>query len=434
MKLIQGAAALLLAVPGLFPPRLAAQQETEIPGVTARLVELRQYNGVLRLGIALKNSGEKLASEAKPLEFSKVVIIDAQSKQKHFALKDADGHYLAGPEQDWNDGGRWFPKIPPGGEASVWALFEPLSAGTKVSVQVPLMFPFDDVQIAEGPPGSSLQVAGTTSPLTARLVSAKRSEGQLKIQLKISNAGKTTAMEPIRYADACVFEPKSSQKYHLLKDTEGIFQVQPIADRNEGGRWFLSSVRPGTDALMSLTFPAPPDSVQLVDLMLPGFVPFEAVAISGTGGSSAAGVRVAGKTLGLEGALKELNAEVTPREIKINLEADVLFDFDKADLKSAAEPSLEKVVTVLKAYPTAQVEIDGHTDGKGSASYNQGLSARRASSVANWLSAHTGMSTGSFHTKGWGATKPVAPNTNADGSDNSEGRQKNRRVEIVVQK
>jgi outer membrane protein OmpA-like peptidoglycan-associated protein len=435
MKRIRAAAVLLLAGSGLSPQRLAAQQETEIPGVTARLVELRQYNGVLRLGISLKNSAEKLASSAKPLEFSKVMLVDAQSKQKHFAMKDADGHYLAGPVQDWNDGGRWYAKIPPGGEASVWVLFEPLSSATKISVQVPLMFPFDDVQISEGPPGSSQQVAGTIPPLTARLVSAKRSEGQLKIQIKVSNAGRTTSTAAgLRYADAFVFEPKSQKKYPLLKDSENIFLAQPISDRNEGGRWFLSSVRPGTDALMSLVFPAPPDSVQQVDVVIPGFIPFEAVSFSGTGGSSAAGVEVAGKTLGLEGALKELNAEVTPQEIKINLGADVLFDFDKADLKSSAEPSLDKVVTVLKAYPTAQVEIDGHTDRKGNASYNQGLSERRASSVANWLSARSGLSVGNFHRKGWGATQPVAPNTKPDGSDNPEGRQKNRRVEIVVTK
>jgi outer membrane protein OmpA-like peptidoglycan-associated protein len=123
---------------------------------------------------------------------------------------------------------------------------------------------------------------------------------------------------------------------------------------------------------------------------------------------------------------------VTPQEIKINLAADVLFDFDKADLKPAAEPSLEKVVTVLKAYPTAQVQIDGHTDGKGNASYNQGLSERRAASVAKWLGAHSGLSAANFHTKGWGATKPVAPNTKPDSSDNPEGRQKNRRVEVAI--
>jgi outer membrane protein OmpA-like peptidoglycan-associated protein len=361
------------------------------------------------------------------------MLVDAQVKQKHFAMKDADGHYLGGPISDWTGGGRWYAKIPPGGQALVWVLFEPVTAGSKMTVQVPLMFPFDDVVVTEGAPASGQQVAASVPPLTARLVSAKRSEGQLKVQVKISNPGKTVPSgSTVRYADTFVFDPTSKQKYLLLKDTEGVFLAQPISDKNDGGRWFASSVRPGADALMSLIFPAPPDSVQQVDIMIPGFAPFEAVSITGTGGGSASGVGVAGKSLGLEGVLKELNAEVTPEEIKINLAADVLFDFDKADLKPAAEPSLEKVVTVLKAYPAAQVQIDGHTDGKGDASYNQGLSERRAASVAKWLGTHSALSAANFHTKGWGATKPVAPNTKPDGSDNPEGREKNRRVEIVV--
>ena len=213
-----------------------------------------------------------------------------------------------------------------------------------------------------------------------------------------------------------------------------MFQAQPVSDENGGGRWFPSSVRPSADALMSLTLPGPPDSVDQVDVVIPGVIPFEAVPVSGTGGSSATGVGVAGKSLGLEGTLKELNAQETAQEIKINLDADVLFDFDKADIKPAAEPSMEEVVTVLKAYPAAPVQIDGYTDGKGNASYNQSLPERRAASVAKWLSARSGLNAASFHTRGWGATKPVAPNTKPDGSDDPDGRQKNRRIEITVRK
>src|ERR1700687_6060231 len=63
----------------------------------------------------------------------------------------------------------------------------------------------------------------------------------------------------------------------------------------------------------------------------------------------------------LQGALKDLGAKVTGREIKINLAADVLFDFDKADLRPEAGPALEKVVAVFQAYPKASVLIEGHT-------------------------------------------------------------------------
>ena len=77
--------------------------------------------------------------------------------------------------------------------------------------------------------------------------------------------------------------------------------------------------------------------MQRADLILPQFLPFEAVAIEGLGGAAAGGTEAAGRTLGLEGALKELKAEVTATEIKIDLAADVLFDFDKAEIKTQAE-------------------------------------------------------------------------------------------------
>src|SRR5580765_10732 len=97
------------------------------------------------------------------------------------------------------------------------------------------------------------------------------------------------------------------------------------------------------------------------------------------------GAAMGGRVQSLEGALKDLGATVRGREIKINLAADVLFDFDKADLRPEAGPSLERVLAVLKSYPKAQVLIDGHTDGKGNDQYNQKLSERRADSVRRWL-------------------------------------------------
>jgi len=141
---------------------------------------------------------------------------------------------------------------------------------------------------------------------------------------------------------------------------------------------------------------------------------------------------VSGKTQDLNAALKDLGAKVTGTEIRIELSADVLFDFDKADLLPKAIPELEKVATVLKSYPNGQCTIDGYTDGKGLKDYNQKLSERRAASVKTWLVAHN-VST-SMSTRGWGMAKPVAPNTLPNDKDNPEGRQKNRRVEIVVKK
>jgi outer membrane protein OmpA-like peptidoglycan-associated protein len=112
----------------------------------------------------------------------------------------------------------------------------------------------------------------------------------------------------------------------------------------------------------------------------------------------------------------------------------VLFDFDKVDIRPEAESVLANVAEVLKQHPKAAVLIGGHTDAKGSDSYNLRLSQRRADSVKNWLVKTGGVDGRRLKAKGFGSANPVAPNTHPDGSDNPEGRQKNRRVEIAVQK
>lgn len=143
---------------------------------------------------------------------------------------------------------------------------------------------------------------------------------------------------------------------------------------------------------------------------------------------------IVGVTRGIDAALKDLGAKVVGQEIKIELAADVLFDFDKSDLRPDAVPSLQRVAEVLKEYPDAPVLIEGHTDSKGTDAYNQKLSENRAVSVKTWLVKNAGADGARITTRGWGEKKPVAPNTKPDGSDDPEGRQKNRRVEITVKK
>ena len=131
---------------------------------------------------------------------------------------------------------------------------------------------------------------------------------------------------------------------------------------------------------------------------------------------------------------KELNAEVTAQEIKVQLKADLLFDFDQADIKKGAESVLEKVAVVLKSYPNAKVLVEGHTDSLGKDTYNQALSEKRAATVAQWFVARSGLKKAQVQTRGWGKSKPVTHNTKPDGSDDPDGRAKNRRVEIVIKK
>jgi outer membrane protein OmpA-like peptidoglycan-associated protein len=136
----------------------------------------------------------------------------------------------------------------------------------------------------------------------------------------------------------------------------------------------------------------------------------------------------------LGGKVSDLQIKESDTEIRIEMSADVLFDFDRADIKKEAKPSLEKVADIVREHSRAAVSVEGHTDGKGSAAYNQALSERRAASVARWLKGRKGLNKVRFDVRGFGASKPVAPNAKPDGSDDPDGRQKNRRVEIVVRK
>jgi outer membrane protein OmpA-like peptidoglycan-associated protein len=135
----------------------------------------------------------------------------------------------------------------------------------------------------------------------------------------------------------------------------------------------------------------------------------------------------------LAAPVEHLAVTETETEITFELSGDVLFDFDSANIRAEAEAALARVAEVVNSLPEAGVLIGGHTDAKGSDSYNLGLSQRRAESVKAWLVAN-GVVGARLRTEGFGKARPVAPNTHPDGSDNPEGRQQNRRVEIAVQK
>jgi outer membrane protein OmpA-like peptidoglycan-associated protein len=126
----------------------------------------------------------------------------------------------------------------------------------------------------------------------------------------------------------------------------------------------------------------------------------------------------------------DLKPPPTPKVVR--LPAEVLFDFDKDELKPGAEAAL---LAFLGSRPTHQdpgkrVQVRGHTDSKGGPAYNQGLSERRARTVADLLVRKYPNLAGRVDPVGFGATQPVAANTNPDGSDNPAGRAANRRVDI----
>jgi outer membrane protein OmpA-like peptidoglycan-associated protein len=136
----------------------------------------------------------------------------------------------------------------------------------------------------------------------------------------------------------------------------------------------------------------------------------------------------------LAGKVESLQVRETETETRIELPADILFDFDKADIRSAAAPALKQAAEIIRKGARGTVTIEGHTDAKGSAGYNQKLSERRSASVRQWLVEREGLRGTRFQSKGFGAARPVAPNTKPNGADDPQGRQKNRRVEIVFGK
>ena len=136
----------------------------------------------------------------------------------------------------------------------------------------------------------------------------------------------------------------------------------------------------------------------------------------------------------LGGKVLDLQVKQTETEVRIELAADVLFDFDKDTLKPVAQETLQKAAAVIREQTKGAIRIDGHTDAKGDDNYNQKLSLRRAAAVKNWFAQKGKLGERRMSTHGFGKQKPVASNTKPDGSDDPEGRQKNRRVEIVVGK
>ena len=104
----------------------------------------------------------------------------------------------------------------------------------------------------------------------------------------------------------------------------------------------------------------------------------------------------------------------------------VNFDFDKAVIRNADVPELQKAVEFLKKYPGAKISIEGHTDDRGSVPYNLKLSERRAVSVKDWLVAHGATDASRAQTVGHGKANPIATNSTP------EGRFQNRRVEILI--
>lgn len=177
-------------------------------------------------------------------------------------------------------------------------------------------------------------------------------------------------------------------------------------------------------------------------------------AVIGTAGGAAAGAvigKAAGNTAlgaiigatvgGVTGAVigrkmdkqaEEIKNEVPGAKVErvgegivVEFSSAVLFGFDQSGLSSKAESTLGELITILNKYPDTDLEIQGHTDNTGTDKYNQSLSERRASTVANYLTSH-GIVLERVKTVGFGEAAPKYSN------DTESGRAQNRRVEFLI--
>lgn len=114
----------------------------------------------------------------------------------------------------------------------------------------------------------------------------------------------------------------------------------------------------------------------------------------------------------------------TPRGLKVNM-ADVLFDFGKYDLKESAREALAKMTGIVIAHPGLKLAVEGYTDSIGTDTFNLTLSQNRADTVRAYL-VNQGLDPNTITATGYGKSNPVASN------DTAEGRQQNRRVEIII--
>lgn len=180
----------------------------------------------------------------------------------------------------------------------------------------------------------------------------------------------------------------------------------------------------------------------------PALAALAAVAFLGLAGGVAAqdgpdspASDVAASVLDLEATILDIEATIADLDdgtavteaadqTTISLEADVFFDFDEDALRPDATEALEEVARDIAASDVRELRIEGHTDAVGSDAYNLDLSERRGRAVEAFLAGR--LQDVRMTVEGLGSTRPVAPNTTADGADYPEGRAKNRRVEIVL--
>jgi outer membrane protein OmpA-like peptidoglycan-associated protein len=194
-------------------------------------------------------------------------------------------------------------------------------------------------------------------------------------------------------------------------------------------------IAPGSSATLTAVFTAPPQETTKLWMFSNVTLPVE-VPIASAGSAELSDDPVLSGPRGADPFVYPVVCAKTgpagPDEeapVEISLPSDVLFEFGKADLTPAAQAAIDAAVEGQIKATEGTITIEGHTDAIGDDASNQQLSEARAASVKAALEAKLGGGF-TYNTVGFGESRPVAPNTNPDGSDNPDGRAQNRRVEI----
>lgn len=149
------------------------------------------------------------------------------------------------------------------------------------------------------------------------------------------------------------------------------------------------------------------------------------------GGSFGAAANASSSLQAVEKLKSDLGAVETDRGMVVSLAGDVTFDFDKDTIRDAAKPTLDRLAQLIAAGGAGQIAVEGHTDTKGDDAYNKRLSEARAAAVKAYL-AGKGVDAARLRTIGLGELRPIALNAKPDGTDDEAGRQRNRRVEVIL--
>lgn len=142
-------------------------------------------------------------------------------------------------------------------------------------------------------------------------------------------------------------------------------------------------------------------------------------------------VKYSNLTIPSDDKIYTVNVQLRYHPAKTVILENVEFDFDKASIRPSSYKTLNDLAEVMSIKKNMKIEITGHTDSKGSEEYNKNLSQERAESVRKYLISK-GINSSQVIAKGYGSSEAIAPNTNPDGSDNPEGRQRNRRIEVRI--